>query len=204
MNKIDLTRACRTILNKYKPGQKIIEENSFLMELFSKHHQWSIKIGIGVDYITVKKTQWGTNCFTIKRIDGTETDISYLQCVNGKSSDLSDVKAACRDAIRGIVAKFRNENVKFGVTVCPLTGDTLLKNNTHIDHYDLTFDEVVTLWLSDKDIKQLHSTLNEGSVDGETEIYFNDSEIIKDFVSFHNNNTHLRAVSKIANLSILK
>ena len=44
-------------------------------------------IGCGIDSITVEKHNGnGSRCFKIRRIDGTETEISYLRVWNRKSS----------------------------------------------------------------------------------------------------------------------
>lgn len=74
----------------------------------------------------------------------------------------------------------------------------------HIDHYDLTFAELFNLWVNTRDIDYLYSQINDTSKDCETNVYFINQEIIDDFVQHHNSHTHLRAVSKIANLSILR
>jgi hypothetical protein len=62
------------------------------------------------------------------------------------------------------------------------------------------------MWISDKDIDELYNKTNKSvsGVNSGTHSYFVDENIIADFIEFHNKNTHLRAVSKRANLSDLR
>lgn len=46
--------------------------------------------------------------------------------------------------------------------------------------------------------------MNDGTKDNEQQIYFIAPELNEGFSQFHDRNTHLRAVTKAANLSILK
>ena len=53
-------------------------------------------------------------------------------------------------------------------------------------------------------IDELYEKTLKSKEDNNIEPYFDDDEINKDFLEFHNNHTHLRVVSKTANLSILR
>jgi hypothetical protein len=172
-----------------------------LVALFKKHPYYKIKIGSGAKDIIVEKTKYGNNCFFILRKDGTQTDISYLQCINGESSKISSIKSACRSAIRSEILKVRR-NVNFGVDRCIFTRELLDNQNTHIDHYNMKFNDVFKLWMKGKDIEDLFSDLNDTSKDMVNDIFFVNKNRIKDFTEFHNKNTHLRAISKTANLKL--
>lgn len=207
MTKTSLKRMCRELLAKYPAGSIIYDTQdiNFLITLFSKHPEAEEKQGIGIRTIlTIKNPQFNSTCFAIQRVDGTIVDISYHTCIDGAPTPLAEVKKACRRAIQPIILDFR-QTVYFGHDTCEFTGEVLYPDNTHIDHYDLTFKDLFNEWMTDKSIPDLHSKINHEAIktfSGET--CFTDPTISADFISFHNDNTHLRAVSATANLSILR
>ena len=130
------------------------------------------------------------------------TDISYLTSITPPSKK-NQVKAACRTSIRPIIKDIKN-SVKLPYR-CPITGDIITTmDDIHIDHYDMEFNDVFELWIKDKDLDWLYEDVMKSNVDGSTITSFKDESIIKDFIEFHNTHTHLRVVSKKANLSVLK
>jgi len=178
------------------------EDKQWLLSLFSNHPEWPEKKGVGVADIQRKRTRWGNYCFWIIRADGSQTDISYNHCISGKPTKRSEIVKACRSAVEKEIIDFRN-TIQFGEDKCCITGEVLTPENTHIDHYDLTFAEVFAEWVSGKDIDSLYKLIN-FTADGDTRTYFVDPAIRLDFLKYHNQNTHLRAVTKHANLVILK
>ena len=203
MTKAEMKRRCKDILHKLPVGSVIENmDRDFMLTIFENHPEWEQKQGVGVSEISTKKTEYGNSCFYLHRLDGTSTDISYVTAIDGKTA-ISDIRSACRSAIKPIISAYRDNNVIFNQTKCPITNEILTKDNTHIDHYDLTFEEVFKLWISDKSIDILKRSINP-TTDNSIDTYFTDSQIALDFLNFHNNHTHLRAVSKKANLSILR
>ena len=203
MNKTEKISKCREILHKHYSSEKISDNDDiiFLYSIFEGHNDWEQKMGCGVEYITTTNTKYGNKCFVIYRLDGTSTDISFMHCITNRSK-IYEIKKACRSSIRQIIVDFRNKNVQFGTSKCPFTNEILYVENTHIDHYDMSFDELFKIWLNDYNQDYLHSKINQ-QVDNTMEMFFEDEEIIKKFIEFHNKNTHLRAISKKANLSKL-
>lgn len=202
MNKKQRTEACREILYKYNIDDIIdAYDKSFMINIFEGHSEWDIKKGVGILSISIMNNTFN-RCFRINRIDGSSTDISFTHCIN-KPSKLSFVKKACRSAIRNEIVLYRNNNVFFGVSKCPFTNEVLEKENTHIDHYDLTFDQMFNFWIINKDIEKLYLKINK-TIDNCVDTYFTDKYLVNDFIDFHNKSCKLRAVSKKANLSILK
>lgn len=204
MNKKQKIEKCREILNlKYKVNQVISNplDEEFLLSIFEGHNEWDIKKGVGIKSISIAKNIFN-NCFQVNRIDGSFTDISFMNSITNRSK-VYEIKKACRNSIRDYIVKFRNENVVFGVSTCPFTREILTLQNTHIDHYDLAFDKMFNLWVLNYDIEFLYSKINE-TKDNSVITYFIDNQIINEFREFHHKNSKLRPVSKIANLSILK
>lgn len=208
--------AVRAILYAYTAGSEVSDPDhvEHMLQVFTRHPEWAIKRGSGVSRILVDRSGYGGTCFFLMRIDGSVTDISFTQCINGKSSKLADVRAACRSAIRPEITAYRIQSVIYGETVCPISGEVLTKENTHIDHYDQPFQAVFDGWLAKCeqewkiDVEAIFQHLNATSTDMETRLYFTDTifaqALASSFITYHNANTHLRAVSKLANLSTLK
>lgn len=197
MSKEKLKQRCREILNKYKVGDKVnYQEQDFLISVFENHENWGQKKGVGVHYISIMKNSFN-KCFQLVRFDDTRTDISFMSSIKNNTA-LQNIKKACRSAIRPEIVKFRNENVIFGVTKCAISGEILTKKNTHIDHYDFTFNEVVNKWL-DLYPKGYKFEINK-STDNCVDTFFVNKWTRDSFIDFHNNNTHLRAVTKDVNL----
>ncbi len=202
MTKKEKQNKCREILNKYNVGENVYADDFFfLFTVFEGHPEWELKMGNGIDEISIGTAQFNTRCFVLHRCDGTMTDISFLKSIT-HPSDTSKIKAACRRAILPEITKCRN-SVVFGVSRCPITNELLTIGNTHIDHYDLTFAEIYEKWVSCQNITYLAKSINK-TIDNNTETYFIDPKISNDFRIFHNMNTHLRAVTKEANISLIK
>jgi hypothetical protein len=192
---------CKLILNKYALNHTIIEERDFLVNVFKNHPNWQEKRGQGGKRIFIGQDNYKHRCFFIERIDNTVVDISYLTAIAGNSkSDLERIKIACRTAILPEIIDFRNKNVIFGVTKCAISDEILTKENINIDHYDLKFSEMFELWIKRYNPKELVKNI---MVQEQTSIFIN-NEILNDFISFHNLNCKLRAVTKHVNQNILK
>ena len=200
--KIEKTKLCKYILDN---SDGIVEDkySRFLMKYVFPHHpEWKEKEGVGIDHIEVRPDGYEHKCFYLIRKDSTVTDISYISSITPPSKK-NQVKAACRTAIRPIIEEVKN-SVELPYR-CPITGDIITSmDDIHIDHYDMEFNDVFELWIKDKDLDWLYEDVMKSNVDGSTITSFKDESIIKDFIEFHNTHTHLRAVSKRANLSVLK
>ena len=204
MTKTAKKQKCRDILKACVPGQPIkdLSNIDFLMSIFLEHEEWEIKRGQGLNYITSMLTSYGNKCFQLIRVDGSSTDISFISCID-KPSPMAKINKALRHAIKPDIIAYRDGAVVYGLTKCPFTNEVLTIDNTHIDHYDLLFRDLVNLWIKDYDVKYLLGCINKTS-DNNIDTYFTDLNIVSSFRLFHNNNTNLRAVSKKANLSILR
>ena len=196
---------CQKILEKYDNNDFVSsEDQKILIDIFKKHHHWEIKKGQGVKNIKVITNHWGKKVFEIHRIDGTRTDISFIKAIIGKPTPIKQkISNACRYAIRPIIAQER-EKIVWGETKCAVTGELLVPHKTDIDHYDLTFDKLVTQWLKTKEKDKVIASLNEDSIDNVVDNFFIDKVLEKDFIDYHNKHTHLRPVTSNINKSLLK
>lgn len=209
MLKKDIKKECQRILHTGKILYSNTDDFNFLMNVFKGHSSWIDKMGCGIDCISIKETQFGTRCFWLHRSDGSETDISYIESMR-PSSKKDKIISACRNSIKDIISDFKNVNYVCGETKCPFTGEILYDDTVHVDHYNLTFNEVFNNWISTctskgHDVEVIYNYLEKHN-DGDTEERFKESgfKYRDSFVKYHNKYTNLRIVSKKANLGILK
>jgi len=110
--KIYKKRKCQKIL---KSGFVSEEDKKFLLELIKNHPKYDLK-----------------------RIDGTETDFSYIECLNPRSK-IQNIKTACRSAIAEDMMGISRKG--------------------YIAHHETPFINIFNLWIKDKDIDKIN--LNE-------------------------------------------
>ena len=201
MNPADQKKRCKALLNSGRGEITAQDDFDFLISVFQKHEAYVEKVGVGVRRILIKKTKYGTNCFFLFRLDESVTDISYIQCFR-PLSNRQKIKHACRSVIRPEIEVFK-ATIVFGVDKCPISGEVLTKDNCHIDHYDLSFELLFSSWIDSVNITNVEKFLSHHG-DGDTGYSFSSEYYSLSFLNYHNSNTHLRAVSKRANLSILK
>ena len=201
-NKKEKTKLCKYILDNSDVRVEDKYSRLLMKYIFPYHPEWKDKEGVGIDHIEVRPDGYGHKCFYLIRKDSTVTDISYLTSITPPSKK-EQVRTACRTAIRPTITDIKN-SVKLPYR-CPITGDIITSmEDIQIDHYDMEFNDVFELWIKDKDLDWLYEDVMKSNVDGSTITSFKDESIIKDFIEFHNTHTHLRVVSKKANLSVLK
>ena len=201
MNKKEKAIRCKQILNE----KGIISEDnkSFLLDVFKNHREWILKKGKGIINIytdTAKhEKSYNQKCFYLVRNDGSVTDISYIKSIYPPSKK-TDISNACRYAVREEIENYKKNQIIFGATRCAITNEILKYNNTHIDHFDMSFKDLVKIWLKDKNVDDIYLSINKNK-DLESKKYFKDLNLNTSFLDFHNKNTNLRAVTKKANLT---
>lgn len=80
--KMDALAFLKVMLNRYRPGDTVsAEDGVFLLAALKRHPEASIKIGCGVRGFEVRSADYGTQCFWILRIDGSEEQFSYKFCI---------------------------------------------------------------------------------------------------------------------------
>ena len=78
-----------------------------------------------------------------------------------------------------------------------------IKGDFHVDHYNLTFEELVDNWMKIKGMEYLYQRINMNE-QMSTITKFVDENLVEEFVLYHDQHTHLRVVTKEENLSSLK
>lgn len=120
----------------------------------------------------------------IERIDGSETDFSYIKCFVRKSDKVKitqhelDVKKSARNAIHKYMKKLKIERNQYG--------------DAH--HSNITFDQLFDNWTLENNI-DIEKIEVGGHRDGEEEIYFVDKDIEKSFIEYHNDHASIEVLS---------
>ena len=75
----------RTMLNRYKPGDRVNDADAADLAALLKHHtEYKDKVGSGIDHFRVMANLYNTQSFEIVRADGSRDDFSYKQCITPK------------------------------------------------------------------------------------------------------------------------
>jgi len=198
-SKNDATAAVRKVLHGYSPGQTIgAADEAFMLDVFERHPEWSLKKGAGVASIEVEQNL-GSRGFWITRVDGSRTDISFVKCLTRPTHE-HDVRAAFRAEVRPQIQAFRHARLAADAR-CEVTGEPLTPENTHVDHAPPTFDEIVASFMAFRCWDNIK--VNE-TVDGSTETLLDNLELAALWQRYHREHANLRLVTKRANLSILR
>lgn len=79
--KTDALAFMKVMLNRYHPGDTVnAADGAFLAEALKRHPDAIAKVGPGVRSFEVRSADYGTQCFWILRIDGSEERFSYKKC----------------------------------------------------------------------------------------------------------------------------
>lgn len=152
-------------------------------------------------------------CFWLILENGAEEDIGYGRLhahpIDKKKYMRQNIAAACRTAVKQPCIKPFRERIlkkfKEGLPVySDLSGKPILdKGDFHVDHYDLTFEDLVDNWIEIKGMEYLYQRINMND-HMSTITKFLDENLVEEFVQYHDQHTHLRVVTKEENLSLLK
>ena len=198
MNKEQRIKICKDILNAYSISQKLTDiDEAIVLNEFKNHPDWEKKKGVGIDFIYVDKDTFNNRCFYIKRIDSSFEDISYIKSIRNLNK-LHNIHRAGRNTIDFIIKDYRKNNVIYGESKCAISNEILTQDNTHIDHYDLKFADMVKLFISKHGEDYLLNNIDHSG----TGVYFKCNILKNNFIDFHNSNCKLRAVTQYINSRI--
>jgi Protein of unknown function (DUF3223) len=170
------------------------------------------KIGAGVDLFFRRQNRgdgYSTPGFWVRRVDGSETDFSYIAAVKGtpKSSG-QEFYDACRAAVAADLkaAKrrhFAKHGDEAGRVPCELTDALVTIEEAHLDHAYPTFGQLV---LSFRAARGWQHEVPAGTVslpaDRQITSTFADPALTEAFRAFHNAAAMLRIVSATRNLAM--
>ncbi len=196
------------MLRRYEPGDRVREEESpDLFALLERHTEYVQKVGGGVSHFSVMKTEHGTRCFRIERIDGSGTDFSFYHCIKQRApTRKQEVSQALRRAVRFDIYDARDNfltehaNVD-GRVQCAETAEWITKDELHLDHRaPLTFDLIVTRFLAENGLTFDEIPITTGTNEQvSTEI--TDEAVRERFRAYHAAVAELDPVKNTINLS---
>lgn len=175
----------------------------FLLALFARHPEAAEKFGPGIVAVEVRTNPVfrRNRCFWITRTDGTDTDISFLECLRPTPHN-AKVRAALRAEVAHQVIAFRDQQFARGPVVCPITGAHLTATTCHVDHYDPTFVELADTFAEGVGGYAAITLHQHG--DRRISDQLADSRRAEAWRSLHQEQARLRVVSVAANLSLLR
>jgi hypothetical protein len=204
----DFTKA---ILNKYELNKAIdTTDFEFISELLKRHPECERKIGSGIKDIVIRTDgNWGkTRCFHIQRTDGTETDFSYINCIDNDTSrePMRMFKQSARSAVKEQVVSHLSSYVSrtkdsTDNVVCQKSKTKIHKEQATVDHIPpITFDRIVNDFLQ---IKKIEPSQIEyvGFGDNEYNKQFKDESMRTEFANYHRQVAKLRVISRQENLT---
>ena len=209
--KDDVKKRASSILNSYEIGAFLSGNDlDFVLALLDNHPESTSKKGEGVKSIKiVPHEEFGkkNKSFAIVRVDGTETDFSFMKCIT-PPTPLGVFKQTCRRTIEFQIVSFKKKYFKDnedsnGFIVCPITNELVNFENAHVDHQPpKTFDRLVEAFVQQFQIDISQVEIG-GVADGDVVRYFVDKKLSVEWQEFHRRNADLRVVSEYANLSVI-
>lgn len=201
--KMALKEYVQDILNSYPHRKPLSKEHfDFMLEILDRHPNSLEKVGLGVKFMDIRENGYGKNSrgFWIVRNDDTETDFSYLKCLNPPTGH-NIFSSACRKIVRPEIDRFRDRFFEQARTpTCPITGKNVSPKSCHVDHAPpLTFARIVSGFISLYNVNVDDPSIFNPSEDGVIGNNLSNKMMIRDFVTFHNCFASLRVTSIEAN-----
>jgi hypothetical protein len=204
-SKAALTERVRKILYSYPFEEELQPDDfAFMSSLLLRHTESTRKIGVGLAKMKVMPGLHKTRCFFLIRIDGTESDFSFVNCINGKAP-LQDLRTAMRFAVQDQSRALRDAAFsRARVLTCPITGAVITSAEAHVDHIPPdTFERLVDRFLLEHGVDPTTVALG-GDGDGEMQCYLVDDAFRTTWTEYHRAHARLRIVSVRANLSDIR
>jgi hypothetical protein len=131
-------QTCRDIVARTTDGVPLHgDDEKFVIEILSRHPNARIKIGCGIDYISVQTVEpYHSRGFVVVRMDGSSTDFSYYEAIT-PSSHVQKVRVALRTIVSQQIIEFRDS---CNPLECEINPDH--RGPFHVDHADPPFIEI--------------------------------------------------------------
>ncbi len=173
-----------------------------LLWLIARHPSASEKIGCGIAAVYVRRNPVfpSQRSFWIQRTDGSETDFSYLLCLNGKDrSSQQWFSQACRWSVTAQILEFKRRAFAVGRVLCSVTGQPVDWHSCHVDHEAPQFSEMVDAFVREHQI-DVASVEIAGHADGDCSARFASQAMDDLWSEYHRTRAALRIVTTAVNL----
>lgn len=189
----------RTIIGQYSFGEYLnAGDMTFFLNLFQHHTEYTSKIGGGIRAIEVRGDEQGNRYLHLHRTDGTDVDISWSHCIYPKKCE-AVVLEALRSSVKEQIQEAKERFLRSG-TKCPFRGTQLSASNSHVDHFQPTFSQLVSEFLRHHSLQLCNIKLVE-QPGNDFRGLIADEALRNAWESFHRANAKLRLISSAANLS---
>ena len=207
-SKTAATTYFRQMRDRYQVGDRIVDPDATeLSWLLERHPEFRDKVGVGIDYFSVRSADFGTRCFEIVRKDGSSTDFSFGTCIDGKApSPLSEAIAALRaEVTEDILQKkrewFRERGDAEGKVACALTGRSITIDEAHADHAPpRTFGTLAVAFIEARGIDPSVGFVT-APADNQYQPKLRDEALAQQWRDYHHKLAVIRIVAKGANLT---
>lgn len=194
----------RAIVAKYPDEAALVGHDlTFVLSLLERHPHADVKIGCGVRAIIVRRNPVyrQTRGFYILRVDGSDTDFSWVECLNPTPHHKKVIRAM-RALIEPQTMAFKQRFFDTQEPVCPLTSERLTFVGSHVDHVPpLTFERLVDDFCAAYGIDINRVPLRDELADNKYVDVIDDDLIAARWVNYHAAHAVLRVVSRLGNLS---
>ncbi|MFG2235101.1 DUF3223 domain-containing protein [Streptomyces sp. NPDC048723] len=199
-----LRERIREIVKPYRYDEVVREaDEEFLRDLITRHPDYEAKVGVGVGGFVVVRTEWNNRGLMLVRIDGSEIDISWEECLKA-TPHAQQVRGCLRRAVKEQVIAVVAKAFVHGSVVCAVTGDSIASpREADVDHYQPVFEELAESFI------QEHGGLEAFVIAPDNAAGFSVAELesealVTDWQEYHRKHANLRIVTKHANRSILR
>jgi Protein of unknown function (DUF3223) len=191
----------RQLMARYADGEMIDDTSDYadLLALLVRYDatvtDGPSKIGVGVRAFERRRNDYNgyaSSGFWVRRVDGSETDFSFVQAVRGRPRQQGrEFYEACRVAVAEDlrIAKrtfFDTYEDAFGRVACELSSQLIAFNEAQIDHADPTFRQLVDTFRAARGWRcAIPPGVLTAPADKQTETRFVDPNIANAFREFH-------------------
>lgn len=191
-------------MNSYRYDEVVGEnDEEFLRDLIIRHPDYEQKAGVGVGGFVILRTEWNNRGLILVRIDGSEIDISWQECLKAKSH-AQQVRGCLRRAVKEQVIAHVVDAFPHGPVVCAVTGENISSpREADVDHCQPVFENLAESFI------QEHGGLEAFTIAPDNAAGFSAAELentalVEDWQRYHRKQAKLRVVTKHANRSILR
>jgi hypothetical protein len=170
------------------------------------------KIGAGIEQFFRRRNVgvgFSTPGFWVRRVDGSETDFSYVSAVRGTpKSNQQEFYDACREAVAADLLNAKKLHFKVhgdvdGCVPCEITDALIGFEEAHLDHAYPTFGQLVVSFRAANGWQHsLPAGIISDPADAQTVTKFIDPLVADQFRAFHRIAAMLRIISGAQNLSM--
>lgn len=186
----------RLVISNYKTGQRMGDSDvEFFLALVREHHRHADqklhKPVVGIE-VRSDPTFPRTRQLWLIYDDGTENDVSWTVCLNPKDH-VADVKAAARQAIKKQITEQRDFLLML-YDRCELTGAELSYKNCHVDHYPISFADLLDSWMRENGLRFEDVKVNPPTP-GDVITCMIDPEQLQSWQDYHGRHARFRLLS---------